>query len=139
MKESYFWRRLLTRSDLRIFLSDVVALWDESEFRWSSDSFGSKVSLATGSPCGTSSGLVVFPSPFFSGSFIWLLQRLSLPCGFAFFTDFGSVVVVFSGCDSCEFLPWEGSFFGRVSLDPQFFVHLFCVEELSLGLCLVWF
>ena len=52
----------------------------------------------------------MFPSPsFFSGSFIWLLQRLSLCCGFAFFTDLGSVSVVSSGCDSCESLPWEGS------------------------------
>ena len=70
-------------------LGDVIALWDEFGFRWSSDSFGSKVSLAMGSPCGTSSGLVVFPSPsFFSGSFIWLLQLLSLRCGFAFFYGF---------------------------------------------------
>ena len=41
-----------------------------------------------------------------SGSFIWLLQRFSLHCGFAFFTDFGSVS---SGCNSFESLPWEGS------------------------------
>ena len=32
VKESCFWRRLLTHSDLRTLLSDVVALWDESGF-----------------------------------------------------------------------------------------------------------
>ena len=40
---------------------------------------------------------------------MWLLQRLSLHCGFAFFTDFGFVSVVSSGWDSYESLPWEGS------------------------------
>ena len=96
----------LSRSDLRTFLSDVVALWDKSGFRWSSDSFGSKVSLATGSPCGTSSGLLVFTSPSFSFRHFHLGPSAALsPLWVCFFYKLWLGSIVYPGGGSCESLP----------------------------------
>ena len=107
--------------------SDVVALWAVSGFRFVLYSFGSKVSLATGSPFGMSSvwwRLRLLPP---SGSFICVLLRLrwlSLHRGFAFFEFSWLSSFVCSCCNSCASLPWSGGSLVSVSRPAVFYESL---------------
>ena len=114
-------------------LSDMVALWAVSGFRFVLYSFGFKVSLATGSPFGTSSvwWRLRLLSP--SGSFICVLLRLRwlrLRCGFAFFEFFGSAPSS-ARCDSCDSLPWSGGSLVSVSRPAVFL----CVSSFMWPFC----